>query len=418
MCVTKRTSKENWLMTVVAQILDGMNGITKPQRKFLLTLFVSMLVTRGRLNFLNLSRHSSLDEKTYRRHFQKAFSFVSFNQLSIAQAVPTQHTKLFAQDASFSAKSGKHTYGLDRFWNGTTAKVERGLEVSVISIVDVEANQAFALCAHQTPPSLTTPKTEKTATRIDFYLEHLTATAAHLPAGVKYGVFDGFYAKQKFVAGVCALGYHVVSKLRADAHLLYLYTGEQKKRGRRRKYDGKVSFSDLSRFEQSCGDEAHLTLYTLVVWSVSLQRRVRVVVVGNTKDKEKPRYVVLFATDTELAAADILRFYKARFQIEMVFTQMTKAMMRAVRRGGYHVADLYHSVRHDHTVDQQLDQCSSLRERGVPQPGSHLSAEGFDRLRHRAQLAALASRRVELPLLCAKAFTARVQLAALAVELG
>jgi len=306
-------------MTVVAQILDGLNGITKPQRKFLLTLFVSMLVTRGRLNFLNLSRHSSLDEKTYRRHFQKAFSFVSFNQLSIAQAVPTQHTKLFAQDASFSAKSGKHTYGLDRFWNGTTAKVERGLEVSVISIVDVEANQAFALCAHQTPPSLTTPKTEKTATRIDFYLEHLTATAAHLPAGVKYGVFDGFYAKQKFVAGVCALGYHVVSKLRADAHLLYLYTGEQKKRGRRRKYDGKVSFSDLSRFEQSCGDEAHLTLYTLVVWSVSLQRRVRVVVVGNTKDKEKPRYVVLFATDTELAAADILRFYKARFQIEFIF---------------------------------------------------------------------------------------------------
>jgi hypothetical protein len=97
MCVTKRTSKENWLMTVVAQILDGMNGITKPQRKFLLTLFVSMLVTRGRLNFLNLSRHSSLDEKTYRRHFQKAFSFVSFNQLSIAQAVPTQHTKLLAQ---------------------------------------------------------------------------------------------------------------------------------------------------------------------------------------------------------------------------------------------------------------------------------------------------------------------------------
>ncbi len=88
MCVTKRTSKENWLMTVVTQILDRMSGITKPQRKFLLTLLMTMLVTRGRLNFLNLSRHSSLDEKTYRRHFQKAFSFISFNQLSIAQAVP------------------------------------------------------------------------------------------------------------------------------------------------------------------------------------------------------------------------------------------------------------------------------------------------------------------------------------------
>jgi hypothetical protein len=50
MCVTKRTSRENWLMTVVAQILDRMSEVAKPQRKFLLTLFVAMLVTRTRLN--------------------------------------------------------------------------------------------------------------------------------------------------------------------------------------------------------------------------------------------------------------------------------------------------------------------------------------------------------------------------------
>ncbi len=307
-------------MTVVAQILDRMSGITKPQRKFLLTLLMTMLVTRGRLNFLSLSRHSPMDEKTSRRHFQKAFSFVSFNQLSIMQAVPAQHTTLFAQDASFSAKSGKHTYGLDRFWNGTASKVERDLEVSVISIVDVEANQDYSLSAHQTPPRpATTTRTASTATRIDFYLEHLAATAPHLPAAVKDGVFDGFYAKHKFVTGVLKLGDHVVSKLRADANLRYLDDGAQKKRGRHRQYDGKVSFHDLRRFEKSAGDESHLTLYTLVVWSGSLQCQVRVTVVVNTKDKQKPRYVVLFSTDTELAASDILRFYKARFQIEFIF---------------------------------------------------------------------------------------------------
>ncbi len=306
-------------MTVVTQILDRMSGITKPQRKFLVTLLMTMLVTRGRLNFLNLSRHSSLDEKTYRRHFQQVFSFSAFNQLAIAQAVLAEHTQLFAQDASFSAKSGKHTYGLDRFWNGTAAKAERGLEVSVISIVDVEANQAFALSAQQTPPQLAKQKTASAPTRIDFYLEHLSSTASHLPAAVKYGVFDGFYAKQKFVAGVLRLGYEVVSKFRSDANLLYLYDGEQKKRGRRRQYDGKVSFADLSRFDKIDGDEAHLPLYTALVWSVSLQLRVRVVVVVNTKDTEKPRYVVLFSTDTELAATAIFRFYKARFHIEFIF---------------------------------------------------------------------------------------------------
>ncbi len=46
---------------------------------------------------------------------------------------------------------------------------------------------------------------------------------------------------------------------------------------------------------------------------------VRVVVVVNTKDKEKPRYVILFSTDTELSATAIFRYYKARFQIEFIF---------------------------------------------------------------------------------------------------
>jgi len=306
-------------MTIVAEILDRIDGITKPQRKFLLTLFATMLVTRTRLNFLNLSRHSSVNEKTYRRHFQKAFDFCGFNQSSIARGLPSAHTKIFAQDASFSRKSGKQTYGLDSFWNGCAARAERGLEVSLISIVDVERNQGFALSAEQTPPPAASQKSEPRATRIDFYLSHLQRTAAYFPESVKYGVFDGAYAKEKFVSGVCRMGYHVVSKLRSDAQLLYRYSGEQRKRGRPRKFDGKVNFTDLRRFEQVATAECYLTLYTAVVRSVSLQREVRVVVVVNHTEKKKPRYVVLFATDTELSATTILRYYKARFQIEFLF---------------------------------------------------------------------------------------------------
>ncbi len=306
-------------MTIVAEILNAMSGITKPQRKFVLTLFAAMLVTGRRINFLNLSRHSSLHEQTYRRQFRKPFDFASFNQSAIASAMPEASIQLFAQDASFSAKSGRQTYGLDTFWNGCASKAERGLEVSLISILDVEANQAFALSAEQTPPQPAIKKQAKTHTRIDFYLEHLARTAAYFPATIKYGVFDGFYAKVKFVAGVAAMGFHVISKLRCDADLRYLYKGEQKSRGRRRQFDGKVAFTDLRRFEQIATQTSPLTLYTQVVWSVSLQRQIRVVIVVKRKAKEKPRYVVLLATDTELAAADILRFYKARFHIEFIF---------------------------------------------------------------------------------------------------
>jgi hypothetical protein len=306
-------------MTVVTQILDRLSGVAKPQRKFLLTLFVTMLVTRTRINFLNLSRHSSLSEKTYRRHFRQPFAFVSFNRTAIARAVPEQHTQLFAQDTSFAAKSGKHTYGLDHFWNGCAARAQKGLEVSLISIVDVERNQAFALSAEQTAPLPEIKQPEKAHTRIDFYLAHLRRTAPYFPPSVTYGVFDGFYAKLKFVEGVCALDYQVISKLRADANLLYLYDGPQKPRGRRRQFAGKVDFQDLSHWEQLATDEPPVTLYSLVVWSVSLKRRVRVVVAVKGQKQEKPRYVVLFSTDTELAATDIFRFYKARFQVEFIF---------------------------------------------------------------------------------------------------
>ncbi len=121
-------------MTVVTQILDRMSEVAKPQCKFLASLCATMLVTRTRLNFLNLSRHSSVSEKTFRRQFHKPFDFAAFNQASIARVVSDRKIKLFAQDASFSRKSGKHTYGLDTFWNGCAARAERGLEVFLITV--------------------------------------------------------------------------------------------------------------------------------------------------------------------------------------------------------------------------------------------------------------------------------------------
>lgn len=318
MCVTKRTTKGSWLMTVVTQILDQMAGIAQPQRKFLGALFSTLLVVRGRANFLNLSRHSALSEKTYRRHYRRPFDFLAFNQRAIQQAVSPAATPLFAQDASFAPKSGKQTYGLDRFWNGCASRVERGLEVSVIALLDVERQCAYALSAQQTRAGADHP-TDKTETRIDDYLRHLRETAPAFPPHVQTGVFDGFYAKRKFIDGVCALGFTAISKLRWDANLRHLYTGAQTGHGRPKRFDGKVRVADLSRFTAVKTAAASITLYTAIVNHVTLKRDVRLVVVVNSRAADKVRYALLFATDTGLAAADIFRYYKARFHIEFVF---------------------------------------------------------------------------------------------------
>ena len=42
-------------------------------------------------------------------------------------------------------------------------------------------------------------------------------------------------------------GYHQIGKLRGNANLRYLYTGEQKAKGRRKRYDGKMVVGDISR---------------------------------------------------------------------------------------------------------------------------------------------------------------------------
>lgn len=49
------------------------------QRQFLLELFQVVLRMRGRVNFTNMARYSTFAEQTFRRHFQKAFRWVTLN---------------------------------------------------------------------------------------------------------------------------------------------------------------------------------------------------------------------------------------------------------------------------------------------------------------------------------------------------
>ena len=55
-------------MELAIKILNRIK-ISKPQKKFLLTLFTTILVTRGKINFRNLSRYSELCEHTYSRNW-------------------------------------------------------------------------------------------------------------------------------------------------------------------------------------------------------------------------------------------------------------------------------------------------------------------------------------------------------------
>jgi hypothetical protein len=110
------------------------NLLSKPQRKFLVTLFSTILVVCGKVNF-----------------------------------------------------------------NGSAGRAEKGLEISLLAIVDVDAKQGYALTVQQTQPAKATAET----TRIDYYLEQLQVTYPYLPKSARYVVSDAFYSKIKWVNGVC-----------------------------------------------------------------------------------------------------------------------------------------------------------------------------------------------------------------------
>jgi hypothetical protein len=311
-------------MTIVIDILEQMPTVRQPQRKFLVMLFATILALRGRVTGRNLSRYCDYSERTIARQFRAAFEWPDFHERVLTAALDPRSEVLSVQDASFIPKSGKQTFGLGHFFNGCANRAERGLEISTLAVVDVTRRCAFTLAVAQTPPGEDKPRRSQAAeeTRIDFYKQQLHDQRARLPERVHYHCVDGYFAKKKYIDEVVALKLHPITKLRADADCRFLYPGPHpKRRGAKRKYDGKVDFQDLQRFNAlgTLAEHVHVHLYTALVWHVSLKRQLRVVVLVNRKDPHKPRYIVLASTDLELDGHKLMEFYVARFQIEFLF---------------------------------------------------------------------------------------------------
>lgn len=120
-----------------------MAKVSKPVKSFLSELVVVFLSMKGRYCFRNMSRWACFCEHTVSRNFAKAFDFYGFQQQFIDSFLATK--KLIAVvDCSFVTKSGKATFGLDKFFSSTAKKAVKGLELSLIGLVDIETRKLLA----------------------------------------------------------------------------------------------------------------------------------------------------------------------------------------------------------------------------------------------------------------------------------
>lgn len=64
MLIRKNKHQIDSRMQIVQTLLEKMGGLSKPQIKGLTTLFATIIIVCGKVNFMNLSRYSNLNEKT------------------------------------------------------------------------------------------------------------------------------------------------------------------------------------------------------------------------------------------------------------------------------------------------------------------------------------------------------------------
>jgi hypothetical protein len=303
------TTALNKAANFVQARIRKVEGLTKPQKKFLFWLFEKWLMLPVRYNFLNLSRYGGYSEKAIRNQFSKKLPFVSlfhhvFEGLQKRECIA-------AFDPSYISKSGKKTYGLAKYWSGTAQQVKKGLEIGCLGLVDVQDATAYSIEVVQTPVSSSGESLMK---------HYASLIIQRVPDILKYSnilTVDGYFMKEGFIREVSASGLTIITKARQDANMNYLYKGVQSKGpGRKKIYDGKVYWKkiDKRRWKLFYEDD-DLLAYEAVLWSVTMKRNLKVIYV---KAKEGNRYEILVCTDTDLMAEKILSYYRLRFQIEFL----------------------------------------------------------------------------------------------------
>jgi hypothetical protein len=322
----------NCILVKMSQLFNTRLG--KAQQKFLSELFRVLLAMHGRVTFTNLARFSALSERTFRRHFERAFDWLALNLVLMRLRLHPEEPVIGVFDTTFIEKAGKSTYGLDRFFSSKHRQNRRGLEVSLLGSVGTLSRCAVGLDATQTPPKLATtehgspehgsPEHGSTYSRCDFYLEQITDCLDRIDAvsAVRYWVGDGFYAKAKFFDAICGRGRELITRLRSDANLRFLAQPDEcSPTGRKRRYAGKVDFRCItatgSRFAEvgALEDLPQVRLYTALVNSPHLKRDLRIVVLYHLVEQS---YVVLCTSDLAQAAEEVVSFFRLRFQIELL----------------------------------------------------------------------------------------------------
>ncbi|MCB1717912.1 MAG: transposase [Candidatus Competibacteraceae bacterium] len=348
---------------IIALLSNVSQVVTATELRQLLVIVPAVLAMTGQVTMLNTARWTGKGGSypTIRRFYNAQLMWLRINwALSCHQLKKVGGIFLLVGDETVVTKSGKQTYGLDRYFSSIYKRAVPGLAFFGISLVSVEEQSSTMMLMEQLQKEESTseksrpaakkskgkkqgkgqpkakggrPKGSKNKNRRDVelpaYLQNLQGYFQQVldlvgdALSIPYCVLDGAFGNNNALQMVRRLGVHLISKLAKNSALYFPYSGEQNKVGARRKYGKKVDYQQLPERclkHRITQDGVRTESYQMHLLSKSFPDLLNVVIIVKTKlDTHERAHVVLFSSDLALDAEQLILYYRLRFQIEFNF---------------------------------------------------------------------------------------------------
>ena len=317
-----------------------MSSIGQWQFKFMTNLLPLLLSIRGRYNFSNMARWSHYTESTIRENYSRSFNWLEFNTLLAEQFLSNDLAIAF--DPSYLPKSGKHTPGIGYFYSGCAGRELRGLELGGLAVIDQCDKSALHLEAIQTVGL------KEDEGLLGFYARIICERSEQLQKLSHLLLVDAYFAKSSFIHKMSQAGFHIITRLRKDARLRYLYHGPKKKgRGRPKTYDGSIDVRNL-RMDHVCAcaqaKDGSWIAYELVADVQAWKRTAKLIIVHELRTDGTIKSVrTIASTNLAMDGGEVLLAYHSRFQIEILYRDakqhvgLTHCQARSVEKIHFHL---------------------------------------------------------------------------------
>lgn len=321
----------------------------------------AMLSMTGRVTMLGISRWTGKggSYRTIQRFFKTKIAWLDVFLLFFKKHLFNIKFEYFlVGDESVITKSGKHTFGLDRFYAGLLKKVVKSIAIFSLSIVSVEERRSYPLQIEQVVrtaeekeaakkkkskktkkknnPEKKNPGRPKGSKNRDKRQVSLTPELERIQKMIKkqllllqklvkirHIALDGHFGNNNALQMVLQCGLDLVSKLRSDSALYFLYEGQQKARGPKRKYGSKIDYGNIPAkylVSQKTEKGIQTKIYQSKMLHKSFAQMLNIVIITKTNLKTgRFAHVILFSSDLKLSYEKIIDYYSLRFQIEFNF---------------------------------------------------------------------------------------------------